>query len=427
MTAEVGILNTMGVALAADSAVSIGPGADKIYSSAEKLFNLSESAPVGVMIHGNAAFLGVPWETIIKTYRKKRRGKTFATLVEYRDDFLKFVSGNRKMFPAKLQSDYTVYLINTYLLHVREKLRVTLDRRAEAEDGLDDVDIAPIVHEVIQKNFDHVVDKEKLPGFGPATIGDIRKQFSRDITAAKKTVFAELPIAPKTQRLMSRLVIEVLTRDHLSPFLTGVVFAGFGEDEYMPRLYAHRLEIMVRNKIRAVQELDVEISHENTASVIPFAQQEMVQAFMDGIDPTISAQIRDTSAKLFHGVVEGLIAEVAKHDEKLAGSLGRRASLGIESMLAATHRSWDEQSQNHWRPIVTNVSSLPKDELASMAEALVNLTKFRRRVSQDRETVGGPIDVAVITKGDGFVWVKRKHYFKPELNPRTMSQYSSGK
>jgi len=32
------------------------------------------------------------------------------------------------------------------------------------------------------------------------------------------------------------------------------------------------------------------------------------------------------------------------------------------------------------------------------------------------ETVGGPIDVAVISKGDGFVWIKRKHYFRPELN-----------
>ena len=426
MTAEVCILNTMGVALAADSAVSIGPGGDKIYSSAEKLFNLSESAPVGVMIHGNAAFLGMPWETIIKTYRKERRGKTFRKLVEYREDFLRFVSGNRTMFSAKLQSDYTVYLINTYLLHVREKLRVTLDRRAEAEDGLDESDIAPIVHEVIQKNLDHVISKDKLRGFGPATIDRIRKRYSKHITAAKKGVFAELPIENKTHRLMSQLVVEVLTRNHFSPFLTGVVFAGFGDDEFMPRLYSQQLEIMLQNKIRTVPELDVEISHENTASVIPFAQQEMVQAFMDGIDPTMSAQIRDTTSKLFHGVVDGLIAEVAKHDEKLAASLGRRASKGIEGMLAATHKSWDEQSQDHWRPIVTNVSSLPKDELASMAEALVNLTKFRRRVSQDRETVGGPIDVAIITKGDGFVWVKRKHYFKPELNPRTMSQYNNG-
>ena len=60
MTAEVGVLNAMGVALAADSAVSIGPNANKIFSSADKLFNLSTSAPVGIMINGNASLLGIP-------------------------------------------------------------------------------------------------------------------------------------------------------------------------------------------------------------------------------------------------------------------------------------------------------------------------------------------------------------------------------
>ena len=34
-----------------------------------------------------------------------------------------------------------------------------------------------------------------------------------------------------------------------------------------------------------------------------------------------------------------------------------------------------------------------------MAESLVNLTSFKRRVTMDAETVGGPIDVAVISKG----------------------------
>ena len=32
------------------------------------------------------------------------------------------------------------------------------------------------------------------------------------------------------------------------------------------------------------------------------------------------------------------------------------------------------------------------------------------------ETVGGPVDVAIISKADGFVWIKRKLYFRPELN-----------
>ena len=60
---------------------------------------------------------------------------------------------------------------------------------------------------------------------------------------------------------------------------------------------------------------------------------------------------------------------------------------------------------------------------ASMAETLVNLTSFKRKVTLDDETVGGPIDVAVVSKGDGFVWIKRKHYFTADLNPHFTTQY----
>jgi len=74
-------------------------------------------------------------------------------------------------------------------------------------------------------------------------------------------------------------------------------------------------------------------------------------------------------------------------------------------------------------PIVSTVSVLPKDELAAMAESLVSLTSFKRKFSFDAETVGGPVDVAVLSKGDGFVWIKRKHYFKPELNPHFLTNY----
>ena len=51
-----------------------------------------------------------------------------------------------------------------------------------------------------------------------------------------------------------------------------------------------------------------------------------------------------------------------------------------------------------------------------MAESLVHLTYLKRRFTMAEESVGGPVDVAIITKGDGFIWIKRKHYFDPKLN-----------
>jgi hypothetical protein len=60
------------------------------------------------------------------------------------------------------------------------------------------------------------------------------------------------------------------------------------------------------------------------------------------------------------------------------------------------------------------VAALPRQDLAKMAEALVNLTAFLMRMCADKEeTVVEPIDVALLSKGDGFIWVKRKHFICP--------------
>jgi len=75
-------------------------------------------------------------------------------------------------------------------------------------------------------------------------------------------------------------------------------------------------------------------------------------------------------------------------------------------------------------PVLQTVQFLPKDELAELAESLVSLTSLKRKVTNTLETVGGPTDVAVISKGDGLVWVKRKHYFSSELNPQFIARYN---
>ena len=65
-------------------------------------------------------------------------------------------------------------------------------------------------------------------------------------------------------------------------------------------------------------------------------------------------------------------------------------------------------------------------DLAQVASTLVSLSSFQQRMSLERETVGGPIDVAVVSKGDGFIWIERKHYFRGELNPHFFSNYFTG-
>ena len=46
--------------------------------------------------------------------------------------------------------------------------------------------------------------------------------------------------------------------------------------------------------------------------------------------------------------------------------------------------------------------------MAALAESLIDLTGFQRILNFDPEEVGILIDVAVISKNDGFTWISRK-------------------
>ena len=89
MTAIVGVLNKHAVAIAADSAVTIG--GKKVFNSANKIFALSRRAPVAIATFNNANLNDVPWEIVIKEYRKHLGDTKKARLKDYVDDFFEYI------------------------------------------------------------------------------------------------------------------------------------------------------------------------------------------------------------------------------------------------------------------------------------------------------------------------------------------------
>jgi len=51
---------------------------------------------------------------------------------------------------------------------------------------------------------------------------------------------------------------------------------------------------------------------------------------------------------------------------------------------------------------------LPKKELGETAASLIKLNSFQQKVMNSVETVGGPIDVAVISRNSGLEWTREK-------------------
>lgn len=66
-------------------------------------------------------------------------------------------------------------------------------------------------------------------------------------------------------------------------------------------------------------------------------------------------------------------------------------------------------------PVIND--AMPIKDVVDLAEFLVELTSKYSRYTPGAATVGGPVEVAAITKHEGFKWVKRKYYFTQDLNP----------
>ena len=127
MTAEIVLLNREAVVLAADSAATIeGRAGTKIYHAENKLFTLSKYRPVGVMIYNAVQLCGVPWETIIKEYRKQLNDSSFSTLSEYADDFIKYLNNNTYLFPIDQQAEAVTQTITRRFREIREKYHESL-------------------------------------------------------------------------------------------------------------------------------------------------------------------------------------------------------------------------------------------------------------------------------------------------------------
>ncbi len=62
---------------------------------------------------------------------------------------------------------------------------------------------------------------------------------------------------------------------------------------------------------------------------------------------------------------------------------------------------------------------MPIQDAIDLASFLVETTIRFKKFGPGHNTVGGPIEIAAITKHEGFKWIKRKYYFEDSLNPES--------
>lgn len=309
MTAIVGILNKRGIAIASDSAVTFTNAIqevaiqnknekvisvkDKVVNSGDKMLRLKDNQPVAVMIVGNSLLTKLPWDVIVRWYRKQNDSSGFPKLKDY---------------------------------------------------------------------------VQQLKGFVDSEI------------------------------IASHIKNDVVFKENERTFL---VFAGYGEDEAYPSICQYEVTGINKSKLQWQLSGSANISSEQESNIFTSGQSDIIDAIELGIQNERIGIIR----KRFQTLIEDLLTQ-----NLLDSLIGKIDYPTIRQEVADLIR---ESGKEHLRQHLDAIKQFDLQKMACLAENLIKATELHRKITFRQEGVGGLIDLAVITREDGFQWLNRKSWYEP--------------
>jgi len=423
MTSEVLIMNSQAIALAADSAVTANVGgSQKIFTSANKIFALSRFHPVGIMNFGNSHFMGIPIETIIKTYRKKLGKKSFESIEGYANDFFQYLETLSDIIDEDAQRSLFDAFSKGFLKTIVNDILTKIDSMIKENGNIHYDKIIAVGNDVLTEHHKGIMAAPLFPSIPNDFAEILAKMYYDNIEKNINEKFEKFPLSDESKLKVKEIVNNIFVRDYVHPssdIALGIVIAGFGEKELFPSYREFIVSGMIGNRIiyrKNRQAGPISTMH---AFVSSFAQGEMVHMFMEGVDEEYQRKLENDLYSLSNALLNKSLDTLGFVDKNQRDSILATLRKNGELIITEFKKNLSDFRRTRYTNPVTNaVIILPKEELAILAESLVNLTSLKRKVSiNQKETVGGPIDVALISKGDGFIWIKRKYYFDRNLNP----------
>ncbi|MCW5696847.1 MAG: hypothetical protein KIS96_08960 [Bauldia sp.] len=409
MTTEVVVLNRFGVAIAADSAATVAhihqnERKQKVYNSANKLFALSKYAPVGIVIFQSGALGGLPWETIVKSYRKHLGRTVYDTLDQYCDDLFRWIESTPGLFDDAYVdaaiAEAAVTILNNLGSGTPEEYGKRLSKRLTQQHS-----------------------RAFIDGFDQSLMDELKVVHSKPI----RDLVAQLPEDYRAGREedLFNYVAESLGRTgaKLNSY-SGVVVCGFGEREFYPRAVEYRTELILLGRVRRARRKSYAISAETPSHIVPLADKEVIDTILDGISPSFSQAANTGAFELIASLPQTIISQIEELSQDRKDHYINAAHPLVSTYLMRYLQGMSKFREDHYSaPVKSVIASLPVSELGVVAETFLSVAQMHKKINPGAETVGGPVDVAVISKGDGFIWIRRKHYFDRDLNPTFVARY----
>ena len=177
MTAEVAIITKSAIAVAADSAVTVG--GNKVHRSTTKIFAIGQD--IGAMIYGYSEIGGMPWETLLKMFRMEHGGEKFATVKTCYDKIRAYLEEDR----FRLENGSVESLIR-FAIEIIEPVSRLIEEIPEAERTPDKL------NEIIADEVSHYTELEGTIDFKCPSLEDFRAGVEDVVQSVAENVFSDI-------------------------------------------------------------------------------------------------------------------------------------------------------------------------------------------------------------------------------------------
>ncbi len=409
MSAGICIMNKEAIALAADSAATIGERA-AIRNSAQKLFPLSKS--VAVICYGCTEFMTVPVEIILRMYAKSLGDRTFPRLEDYVEDLLRYLSKNGELLQFKQnEENYVRDIADRQLRILDNRYREALqEETARLNRELQSEEVKALGLRICEERFQDFSERyEKVKGLDFGEYLEKEKEFSscvrEYVQEGQKTDESFLWMDAETVEQLIPFLRDTLDTNFRGYYPVGVCVAGYGEQDIYPRLQHFTMDGWVNGSLRCEIENEKTINEDRRSWIETMAQDDVMDTIFLGMDtnllPSLENTIREKTEECIAGINKRVLS--AEKRNKILNALESLPDMVLEEL-------WSVRRSEYWLPFLRATVTLGPQDMAAFAESMINLTSMRRNIILDDNTgtVGGPVDIAIVTKCDGFRWVKNK-------------------
>lgn len=390
MTAIVGILNKRAACVAADSAVTFGNGF-KIHNSANKIFPIGEKHPVGIMIYGNACFIKTPWEIIINMYGNYIENGQKECLESYAQDFIHFLYQNHFFMDEQNIDSY----LQNFLYHIHEFIKNEAKSTSKTL-----VEIYKLYNNVFIKG-------SKCEELINLSFDDFLKLTSHTINVIKSEITFSKECNVEENLLIEKTFYEIIKAKDYIFQSSGIVFVGYGKSDIYPKLMSYKISFPIKHKLRYFCDNHTAINNYGIdASITPFAQTDVIDTIISGINNPLLQKFLNYSKETLEEMHRSILSELLIEYKNIPKNID---NFNIEKFIdELSKKITSHLRDDHVVPLLQSIGALEKSELAEVAESLIALTSVKRKITFYTESVGGPIDVAIISKHEGFQWIKKK-------------------